>query len=251
MILIRRRGDFMKKTKLLAAALAVVLVLSGCSDRANSSALSDIEGSSEGVQDSRSDTSGKDRDDSHGGGGGASGTVSGVSENSEEDPQEKNESNSSAEKVPEKTDNDDDGTDAVSHATKGESGEDSPNKSEENKSESKANEMTVSVNGKEFSAKFYDTKAAEEFKAMLPLTLDMTELNGNEKYFYLDGRLTAESERIGSIKRGDIMLYGANCVVLFYESFSTPYSYTRIGYIENSEGLEKAVGTGNVTVEFK
>ena len=251
MILIRRRGDFMKKIKLFTAALAVILIISGCADRANSSALSDIEGSSEGVQDSRSDPSGEDRDNSHGGEGGASDTVSGVSENSGEDPQEENESNSSAEKVPEKTDNSDDGTDAVSHATKGESGEDSPNKSEENKSESKANEMTVSVNGKEFSAKFYDTEAAEEFKAMLPLVLDMTELNGNEKYFYLDGRLTAESERVGSIKRGDIMLYGANCVVLFYESFSTPYSYTRIGYIENSEGLEKAVGTGNVTVEFK
>ena len=249
MILIRQRGDFMKKTKLLAAALAVVLVLSGCADRANSSDLSDFEGSSGGERsesnsaDSKTDPESSQDDSGE--------NVSRAAESAEGNSHEESESDSSEEKVPEKTDNGDDDIDTVSHATKKESGEDSPNKSEDNNSESKVNEMTVSVNGKEFSAKFYDTKAAEEFKAMLPLTLDMTELNGNEKYFYLDGRLTAESERVGSIKRGDIMLYGANCVVLFYESFSTPYSYTRIGYIENSEGLEKAVGTGNVTVEFK
>lgn len=112
-------------------------------------------------------------------------------------------------------------------------------------------EMKITINGAEFSAKFADTTAAEEFKAMLPLTLDMSELNGNEKYFYLDERLTAKSENVGQINIGDIMLYGANCVVLFYDSFSTPYSYTRIGYIENPDGLKKAVGSGNITVTFE
>lgn len=116
--------------------------------------------------------------------------------------------------------------------------------------DTEVNEMTITVNGKEFSAKFSDTKAAEEFKAMLPLTLDMSELNGNEKYIYLDERFTAASEKVGHINSGDIMLYGSNCIVLFYESFGTPYSYTRIGYIEDPDGLEKAVGSGNVTVEF-
>ena len=113
------------------------------------------------------------------------------------------------------------------------------------------NEMKITVNGTEFSAEFSDTRAAEEFKAMLPLTLDMSELNGNEKYFYLDGRLTTESENVGHINSGDIMLYGSNCIVLFYESFSTPYSYTRIGHINDPSGLKNAVGKGGVTVEFK
>lgn len=112
------------------------------------------------------------------------------------------------------------------------------------------NEMKININGTEYSAKFYDTKAAEEFKAMLPLTLDMSELNGNEKYIYLDTSLTAESENVGHINKGDIMLYGSSCVVLFYDSFKTPYSYTRIGYIENADGIEKSVGNGSVTVEF-
>lgn len=114
-----------------------------------------------------------------------------------------------------------------------------------------ANEMTITVNGKEFSAKFHDTKAAEEFKAMLPLTLNMSELNGNEKFIYLDDRFTTASESVGHINSGDIMLYGSNCIVLFYDSFSTPYSYTRIGYIEDPDGLKDAVGKGSVTVEFR
>ena len=120
-----------------------------------------------------------------------------------------------------------------------------------NESIPEANEMTITVNGKEFSAKFSDTKAAKKFKAMLPMTLDMSELNGNEKFFYLDDHLSAKSENIGHINSGDIMLYGSNCIVLFYDSFSTPYSYTRIGYIDDPDGLKDAVGKGSATVEFR
>ena len=117
--------------------------------------------------------------------------------------------------------------------------------------DTEVNEMKLTINGAEFSASFADTKAAEEFKAMLPLTLDMSELNGNEKYFYLDGSLTAESASVGQINSGDIMLYGSNCIVVFYDSFSTPYSYTRIGRIDDPDGLAEAVGKGSVTVDFK
>ena len=110
--------------------------------------------------------------------------------------------------------------------------------------------MKIKINGTEYTAHFYDTKAAEEFKAMLPLTLNMSELNGNEKYIYMDQDFTTASEKVGSIKKGELMLYGSSCAVLFYDSFSTPYSYTRLGYIDDSSGLEKAVGSGSVTVEF-
>ncbi|MDE6752433.1 MAG: hypothetical protein K2J59_06675 [Eubacterium sp.] len=56
---------------------------------------------------------------------------------------------------------------------------------------------------------------------------------------------------IDNINSGDIMLYGNNCLVLFYKSFLTEYSYTKIGYIENSSNLADAVGSDNITVSFE
>ena len=140
----------------------------------------------------------------------------------------------------------------VQTVTEDTSSETVSNVSETNQTETdqEVNEMKIKINETEYTAHFYDTKAAEEFKTMLPLTLNMSELNGNEKYIYMDSDFTTASEKVGFIKKGELMLYGSNCVVLFYDSFSTPYSYTRLGYIDDPSGLEKAVGSGSVTVEF-
>ncbi|MBR3748212.1 MAG: hypothetical protein IKN27_14760, partial [Selenomonadaceae bacterium] len=91
---------------------------------------------------------------------------------------------------------------------------------------------------------------ARAFSEMLPLETDMQELNGNEKYFYLDKNLPSNAARVGKISAGDVMLFGDNCVVIFYKDFSTSYSYTRLGKI-NSADLEKILGNGNVRVNFE
>lgn len=110
--------------------------------------------------------------------------------------------------------------------------------------------VIITINGKEFNAVFYNNETANAFINMMPLTLNMNELNGNEKYYNLSTTLPVNSERVGSIKKGDIMLYGSNCIVIFYESFNTSYSYTKIGYIENTENLSSALGKGSVSVTF-
>lgn len=110
--------------------------------------------------------------------------------------------------------------------------------------------VIITINGKEFNAVFYNNETANAFINMMPLTLNMNELNGNEKYYNLSTTLPVNSERVGSIKKGDIMLYGSNCIVIFYESFNTSYSYTKIGYIENTENLSSALGSGSVSVTF-
>ena len=79
----------------------------------------------------------------------------------------------------------------------------------------------------------------------------MSELHGNEKYYYFNESLPTNSERIGNINTGDLMLYGSDCLVLFYKSFSTSYSYTRLGHIDNPQRLADAVGSGNITVTFE
>ena len=111
--------------------------------------------------------------------------------------------------------------------------------------------IEITVQDRTFLAKLYDNETAEKFAEMLPLTLDMSELNGNEKYFYLSDDLPTDSKCPDKINSGDIMLYGSSCLVLFYDSFSTPYSYTTIGHIEDTDGLAAALGKDGVTVTFK
>ena len=111
--------------------------------------------------------------------------------------------------------------------------------------------INVIVGNKTFTATLADSETGRAFAQLLPLTLPMTELNGNEKYHYLNSSLPTDSYRPGTIQAGDLMLYGNNCLVLFYETFNSSYSYTRIGAIDNPTGLSEALGSGNVSVRFE
>ena len=110
--------------------------------------------------------------------------------------------------------------------------------------------MILEIDGRVFAATLEESTTAAAFTSLLPMDLQMTELNGNEKYHYLMGPLPSYPEQVGLIETGDILLFGDDCVVVFYETFSTPYAYTRIGKIEDTEGLKEALGQGDVKVHF-
>lgn len=110
--------------------------------------------------------------------------------------------------------------------------------------------MKINIASKTFTATLEEGPTVSKFKSLLPLKLEMTELNGNEKYFHLTTRLPTNEISPGTIQNGDIMLYGDNSLVLFYKSFKTSYSYTRLGRIDDPSGLAAAVGEGDVSVSF-
>jgi hypothetical protein len=112
-------------------------------------------------------------------------------------------------------------------------------------------QMKIKVGSAVFTASFNNNATATAFTTMLPLTITMNELNGNEKYYYFSSALPTNASGVGTIQTGDLMLYGNNCLVLFYESFNTAYSYTRIGRINNPAGLAEALGKDNITVRFE
>ena len=107
-------------------------------------------------------------------------------------------------------------------------------------------ELKVIINGKTYNAKIEENETAQSFANMLPAEYNMSELNGNEKYIYLDNKLPTNSYNPKHIEKGDIMLYGNNCLVVFYKSFDTSYSYTKIGHIEDLSDL----GNNNITIKF-
>lgn len=108
--------------------------------------------------------------------------------------------------------------------------------------------ITITINNQIYTATLEENDTTKKLINKLPLKITMDELNGNEKYYYMDSSLPTDSKRVGKIETGDMMLYGSNCLVIFYDSFSTPHSYTRIGKIDNPDSLKSVVGKGNIEV---
>lgn len=90
--------------------------------------------------------------------------------------------------------------------------------------------VTVSAGNESFTVILYDNEAAAAFTEMLPLTLDMSELNGNEKYFYMDRDLPVSAETV------DIYKTGTSCfmVQIVWSCFMTAFQPTTA--IQGSEG---------------
>jgi len=105
--------------------------------------------------------------------------------------------------------------------------------------EEEMNSLNIIINDNTYILDLEDNETAKSFINMLPLNITMNELNSNEKYVYLDDVLPTNESNSKHINAGDVMLFGNNCLVIFYKSFDTSYSYTKIGHINNLPDLGK------------
>ncbi|MCH5173470.1 MAG: hypothetical protein J1D85_04585 [Bacteroidales bacterium] len=122
------------------------------------------------------------------------------------------------------------------------------NSENENRQEDDNMIVSIYIGDKKFEAEIEDSETGRAFMDKLPLDLDMKELNGNEKYCY-GVPLPQDAKHCPSIEAGDLMLYGKDCIVLFYAP-AGGYSYTRIGRLKSVSGLKEAVGSSDVCVKF-
>lgn len=110
--------------------------------------------------------------------------------------------------------------------------------------------MWMTVGERRFAITLTDNAAARAWAAQLPLRLDMSELNGNEKHARLPKALPANASRPGTIRSGDVMLYGTDTLVVFYATFDSSYSYTPLGRLDDPADLPDVLGPRDVTVVF-
>ena len=107
--------------------------------------------------------------------------------------------------------------------------------------------ISVIIDGKTYKLNLESNTTVDDFIKLLPKKYTMNELNGNEKYVYINESLSTDKYMPKRIEKGDVMLYGDNCIVIFYKSFDTNYSYTKIGHIDDLDDL----GNGSITIKFE
>lgn len=110
--------------------------------------------------------------------------------------------------------------------------------------------MWMSIGEHRFAITLADTEAARAFAAMLPLTINMADLHSNEKYADLPNSLPTNASRPGTIRNGDLMLFGSRTLVVFYASFNPSYAYTRLGRVGDPAALAQALGRRNARITF-
>ena len=111
--------------------------------------------------------------------------------------------------------------------------------------------IIITIKNKKYEAILYDNSTTKELIKKIPITITMSDLNENEKYYNFSKSFSTSSENVANINKGDIMLFGDNCLVIFYKSFSTHYKYTKLGYIKNTEDLENSFGKGGISITFE
>lgn len=117
--------------------------------------------------------------------------------------------------------------------------------------ENNMKKIEIIIKNEKYEIELEKNSTTQKLLEMLPLELEINELNGNEKYAVLPKKLPKEDEVIRKINIGDLMLYQNNYLVLFYKNFSTSYSYTKLGRVVEIDKLIKNVSEGDRVLRIR
>ena len=95
-----------------------------------------------------------------------------------------------------------------------------------------------------------NNSSAEAFIKLLgkgDLTINMHDYGNFEKVGSIGAELPRNDKRITTVP-GDVILYQGNQITIYYDA--NTWSFTRLGKIQNIDGLRAILGEGNVTVRF-
>ena len=104
------------------------------------------------------------------------------------------------------------------------------------------------IGEKKFPFILENNNAANQLKEKLSIKLKMSGSVSHEKYYKFSDSFETNTYTPGTIEIGDILLYKDDHLVLFYETFTSTYSYTRLGKVTSTDGLKETLGSGDVTV---
>lgn len=109
--------------------------------------------------------------------------------------------------------------------------------------------IVLTVNGLDFLITLEDNPTSRALYQKLPLEITMSDLTG-EKYYYFSAPLPNNPTKVQSVNAGDLMLFEDNCLVLFYESSTTPYEYTYLGKIDHPAPLLNSIDQSPLEVKL-
>lgn len=114
--------------------------------------------------------------------------------------------------------------------------------------ESDTDKITLAFNNHTYTATLANNSSAAALKELLKngsLTIEAHDFGNFEKVGEIGQTLPANDENIVT-EAGDLILYQGTRFVVYYDT--NTYNFTRLGKIDNPNGLKEALGSGNVTI---
>lgn len=113
--------------------------------------------------------------------------------------------------------------------------------------------LQLTFNGHTYAATLAENSSAQAFVQLLQeqggaMTVDMSDYGSFEKVGPLGTTLPRNDEQI-TTSAGDIILYLGSSITVYYDKNS--WNFTRLGRLDDPEGLKEALGNGDVSITFQ